>query len=103
MAPGVHAVATPGHTPGHTSFLVASGGQQLFIQGDVTGIQPTVRKSWLASNVRQRSHKAEATRRAFYERVIAEKAMIAGYHFGFLNVGTLTKYGNGYAFEPVKR
>ena len=29
--------------------------------------------------------------------------MIAGYHFGFLNVGTLAKDGNGYAFEPVKR
>jgi hypothetical protein len=44
----------------------------------------------------------EATRRAFYDRVIAEKGMIAGYHFGFPNVGTLTKDGNGYAFAVVK-
>ena len=34
--------------------------------------------------------------------VIAEKGMIAGYHFGFPNVGTLTKDGNGYAFAAVK-
>src|SRR6185295_17104091 len=38
VAPGVKAIATPGHTVGHMSFLVASGGQQLFIQSDVTGI-----------------------------------------------------------------
>ena len=38
VAPGVKAIATPGHTVGHMSFLVASGGQQLFIQGDVTGM-----------------------------------------------------------------
>jgi hypothetical protein len=28
--------------------------------------------------------------------------MIAGYHFGFPNVGTLAKDGNGYAFAAVK-
>ena len=46
--------------------------------------------------------KAEATRRAFFDRVIAEKGTIAGYHFGFPNVGTISKDGSGYAFEPVK-
>ena len=45
---------------------------------------------------------AEATRRALFDRVIADKAMIAGYHFGFPNVGTLSKDGNGYAFAAVK-
>lgn len=102
VAPGVRAVATPGHTPGHTSFLVASGGQQLFIQGDVTGIQPFVKNPGWHLTFDGDPIKAEATRRAFYDRVIADKAMIAGYHFGFLNVGTLAKDGNGYAFEPAK-
>ena len=32
--------------------------------------------------------KAKATSRAFFDQVIAEKGMIAGYHFGFPNVGT---------------
>jgi glyoxylase-like metal-dependent hydrolase (beta-lactamase superfamily II) len=103
VAPGVRAIATPGHTVGHMSFLVASGGQQLFIQGDVTGIhQLFVRNPGLHSMFDADGPKAEATRRAFYDRVIAEKAMIAGYHFGFPNVGTLSKDGNGYAFAPVQ-
>jgi glyoxylase-like metal-dependent hydrolase (beta-lactamase superfamily II) len=103
LAPGVRAIATPGHTVGHMSFLVASGGQQLFIQSDVTGIhQLFVRNPGWFSMFDADGPKAEATRRAFFDRVIAEKGMIAGYHFGFPNVGTLSKDGNGYAFAPVK-
>jgi len=97
------AIATPGHTVGHMSYLVASGGQQLFIQSDVTGIhQLFVRNPGWFSMFDADGPKAEATRRAFFDRVIAEKGMIAGYHFGFPNVGTLSKDGNGYAFAAVK-
>jgi glyoxylase-like metal-dependent hydrolase (beta-lactamase superfamily II) len=103
IAPGVRAVATPGHTLGHMSFLVASGGQQLFIQSDVTSIpQLFVRNPGWFSIFDSDATMAEATRRKFFDRVIAEKGMIAGYHFGFPNVGTLSKDGNGYAFAPVK-
>ena len=35
-------------------------------------------------------------------RVNAEKDMIAGYHFGFPNAGTLSKDSNGYAFAAMK-
>lgn len=103
IAPGVKAIFTPGHTPGHMSFHVASGGQQLFIQSDVTGIHQlfVTNPGWF-SMFDSDAPKAEATRRAFFDRVIAEKGMIAGYHFGFPNVGTLAKDGNGYAFSAVK-
>ena len=30
----------------------------------------------------------------------ADQAAIAGYHFGFPNVGRMRKAGDGYAFEP---
>ena len=51
---------------------------------------------------RDPAHGDPATARAFFDRVIAEKGMIAGYHFGFPNVGTISKDGSGYAFEAVK-
>src|SRR5215510_9104526 len=35
VAPGVTAVGTPGHSIGHTSFVVSSSGKQVFVQGDV--------------------------------------------------------------------
>jgi glyoxylase-like metal-dependent hydrolase (beta-lactamase superfamily II) len=103
LVPGVRAIATPGHTIGHTSFLVSSGGQQLFVQGDVTGFAPLyLRNPGIHSGFDTDGPLAETTRRKFYDRVIAEKAMLAAYHFGFPNVGTLSKDGNGYAFAPVK-
>ena len=35
LAPGVRALHTPGHTPGHMSILVSSHGEEALIQGDV--------------------------------------------------------------------
>ena len=36
VAPGITSIATPGHTPGHTSFVLASGSDKLLVQADVT-------------------------------------------------------------------
>jgi glyoxylase-like metal-dependent hydrolase (beta-lactamase superfamily II) len=36
VAPGITSIATPGHTPGHTSFAVASGNSKILVQSDVT-------------------------------------------------------------------
>ncbi len=35
IAPGITAIGTPGHTPGHTSFVIASGRDKLLVQADV--------------------------------------------------------------------
>ncbi len=35
---GLTPVATNGHTPGHTSFRLASGDKSLFVQADVTNL-----------------------------------------------------------------
>jgi len=36
IAPGITSVASPGHTPGHTSYIVASGPEKLLVQVDIT-------------------------------------------------------------------
>src|SRR5205085_4326327 len=36
IAPGVSTLATPGHTPGHTSLMMSSGGKGAVVQGDIT-------------------------------------------------------------------
>lgn len=35
LLPGINAVPAPGHTPGHTCYLINSGGQRLLIWGDI--------------------------------------------------------------------
>ena len=56
VAPGITSIATPGHTPGHTSFTVASGSARMIVQGDVCNI-PSVfmRKRRPAGGARQRA------------------------------------------------
>ena len=38
VVPGLLAVETAGHTPGHTSYVLSSGSGKVFIQSDVTNI-----------------------------------------------------------------
>jgi glyoxylase-like metal-dependent hydrolase (beta-lactamase superfamily II) len=103
VLPGIKSIATYGHTPGHTSFVVGSGKDQLLVQGDVSGVPYLfVKNPGWHSMFDLDAAAAEASRRALYERAIADKAMIAGYHWGFPNAGTLAKDGNGYAFTAIK-
>ena len=103
VVPGIKSIATPGHTPGHTSFLIGSGKDQLIVQGDVAGTPNLFVKNpgWHLM-FDMDPVMAEGTRRKLYDQAIADKAMIAGYHWGFPNAGTLAKDGNGYAFTVKK-
>jgi glyoxylase-like metal-dependent hydrolase (beta-lactamase superfamily II) len=99
---GVKAVSSYGHTPGHTSFLVSSGRKQLMVLGDVTNIPALFAKNpgWHAA-FDQDAALAEANRRKMFDRVIADKMMVTGYHFGMPGAGTMAKDGAGYVFKPV--
>lgn len=99
---GISAIPTPGHTPGHTSYLVASGSQQLIVLGDVTNIPALFAKNpgWHVA-FDGNAALAEQNRRKIFDRAIADKAIVSGYHYGLPGAGTIQKDGNGYAFVPV--
>jgi glyoxylase-like metal-dependent hydrolase (beta-lactamase superfamily II) len=102
VVPGVRAVATPGHTPGHTSYLIGSGGSQLLVLGDVTNIPAlNLRNPGWHIMFDQDAALAEATRRKTMDRIIADKITATGYHWGMPGAGTIAKDGNGYVLSPV--
>ena len=96
VAPGIRAIPAHGHTQGHTAHLISSGGAQLIATADATNIQALFVKhpDWQAAFDHVPDLAVE-TRRKLFDRAIAEKAMVAGYHWGLPNVGTLAKDGNG--------
>lgn len=100
--PGVRAVASYGHTPGHTSYLVSSGASQLMVLGDVTNIPPInmANPGWHLV-VDQDAQVAEATRRRMFDRAIADKLVCTCSHWGMPGAGAVAKDGNGYALVPV--
>jgi glyoxylase-like metal-dependent hydrolase (beta-lactamase superfamily II) len=99
---GVKAINTNGHTPGHTSYLVGSGANQLIISGDITNIPALFVKNpeWQAA-FDQDAALAVKSRRAIFDQAIADKAVVTGYHWGLPGAGTIQKDGNGYALVPV--
>ena len=92
VVPGVKPINTNGHTPGHTSFVVASGNRQLIVLGDVSNVPALFVKNpgWHAV-FDSDGPLAETNRRKIFDRAIADKATVTGYQ----------KDGKGYAFVPV--
>ncbi|HRF08432.1 MAG TPA: MBL fold metallo-hydrolase [Xanthobacteraceae bacterium] len=97
VVPGLTSVATLGHTPGHTSFVLASGNDKLFIQSDVTNVPYLFvnNPGWHAM-FDQDAKQAEETRRKTFDMVSAEKMRVQGFHFPFPSLGRIEKAGDGY-------
>lgn len=102
LAPGLTAVGTPGHTPGHTSFTLASGSDALFIQSDITNLPALfVRNPGWHAVFDMDPVMAQEVRRKTYERLAAERTQVAGYHFPFPGAAHLEKEGEGFRYIPV--
>lgn len=101
VVPGVRTQSTPGHTVGHTSYRVSSGGSELIVAGDVS-ITPALFVANPGWHIAFDADPvlAEQTRRRLFDQVSADASIIAGYHFGFPNAGHVHVDGQGYAFEP---
>jgi len=101
VAPGIRSLPAFGHTPGHTAFHVSSGDKQLIVMGDIANLPAlfVVHPTWQAV-FDSDPELATKNRIALFDRAIADGAVIAGYHFGFPNAGTISKDGSGYVFAP---
>jgi glyoxylase-like metal-dependent hydrolase (beta-lactamase superfamily II) len=99
--PGVTALPEPGHTPGHTGWLIASGGDSLLIWGDIVhlpGIQFAHPEAGMVFDVD--GAQAIATRRRILDMAAADRLRVAGMHLDFPSFGHVLRAGEGYAFVP---
>jgi glyoxylase-like metal-dependent hydrolase (beta-lactamase superfamily II) len=102
VIPGVTAVGTPGHTPGHTSHVVASGASKVYVQADVTHAPFLFARhpGWHAFYDHE-PVQAEATRRRVYDMLAAERMTVQGFHYPFPSVAHVEKTATGYREIPV--
>lgn len=97
VAAGVTAVATPGHSLGHTSYMLASGRDRLFIQSDVTNHPALfVRNPGWHARFDQDPEMAEATRRKVYDMLASERVPVQGFHFPPPYRALVERAGDGY-------
>lgn len=102
ILPGVSAVAAPGHTPGHTLFMLSSGSDQLLVWGDivhVAAIQFPRPDATVAFDTDQAQ--AAQSRAKVFDQVATDRTLVAGMHLGFPGIGHVARASEGYAFVPV--
>jgi glyoxylase-like metal-dependent hydrolase (beta-lactamase superfamily II) len=98
---GITTIATPGHTPGHTSVQIASGSDHLLCTADVIGNRAVgvQRPDWRGGFDLDLEQGAK-TRRAFLERCASEKALISSYHLPFPGLGHVARAGTSFSWVP---
>ena len=99
--PGVTAVPSLGHTPGHTAYLIASGNDQLMIWGDtvhVPEVQTAFPEAGMAFDTDLAA--AAAARKRMFDRVSTDGILIAGMHLHFPAFSRLARRGDAYALYP---
>jgi glyoxylase-like metal-dependent hydrolase (beta-lactamase superfamily II) len=102
VVPGVTAVGTPGHSIGHTSYLVSSGNDKVFVQSDVTNHPALfVRHPGWHAWFDQDPVQAEATRRRIYDMLVAEKMPVQAFHYPFPGRARVEKDGAAYREVPL--
>lgn len=99
VLPGVAAVLTPGHTPGHMSFEVSRGGAGAMIIGDAVGNDHVAmaRPAW-HTGADQDPETGAATRLRLLERLASEGMAAVGFHMGGGGIGRVEASGEGYRF-----
>ncbi len=99
VAKGVKAMEAPGHTPGHTAYLVEDGKEKLLIVGDLIHFQ-NIQLPYPDTAVTYDSDPAMAVkaRKIWFDYASKPGHVVAGMHLAFPGVGVLGKQGNGYTF-----
>ena len=77
----VTTLPTPGHTPGHMSLLVSSGGEQAVILGDAIHIPAQVTEPDWSPRPDVDPIRSAETRRSLVDRAEQDGAVLAGGHF----------------------
>ncbi len=102
LFPGLQCIPTPGHTPGHTIYVLESDGSKLVFWGDlihVGGVQfadPAIPDGFDVDK-----EKGIAQRERLYREAAAQGYLIAADHLSYPGLGRLRAGSNGYEWMPV--
>ena len=99
---GIQAHPLPGHTPGHTGFLVSSGDAALLIWGDVLHVPDVqIRRPEVGMVFDTHPDDAIQSRRRVLDMAAQDRLMVAGMHMHFPAFSHVAKGDGSYALVPV--
>ena len=100
VIPGVQAMHTPGHTVGHTCFVINSGGKSLFLTGDLMHHVILIEKPQMEVAFDTDPKQGVQTRIKVMDMLAAQRMLTLVYHLPWPGVGHFAKQGDGFRFAP---
>jgi glyoxylase-like metal-dependent hydrolase (beta-lactamase superfamily II) len=99
--PGVQAIAAPGHTVGHTIFMVTSNGKSFAYLADLTH-HPILllEKPRMQFSYDTDPAQAAATRVKLLDMIAANKVPVMAYHYAWPGLGHIAKTAEGFHYYP---
>jgi glyoxylase-like metal-dependent hydrolase (beta-lactamase superfamily II) len=101
VAPGITIVPLPGHTPGHSGYMVERNGKKLFLWGDIVHF-PTFQSARPDASLLfdVDLYLARETRKQTFERVIADGLEVGGGHLLAPGFARVERAGAAYRIIP---
>lgn len=101
ILPGIQAISSPGHTAGHTSYMITSAGKSLCFTGDIAHHTILLRKPKMAVIFDTDGEMAAATRVRMCDMLASQKVPALIFHLPWPGIGNIARDGDGYKFLPV--
>jgi glyoxylase-like metal-dependent hydrolase (beta-lactamase superfamily II) len=103
IIPGITAVATPGHTPGHVAILIKSGDASMMHTADVVHIHTiNLRHPDWKPIFDADPEQAAMTRQNTLAKIASDRTLMFAYHFPFPGVGHIVpRTEGGFEWKPV--
>jgi glyoxylase-like metal-dependent hydrolase (beta-lactamase superfamily II) len=101
LSPSVTTVATPGHTPGHLSVAVTSGGEHGFILGDVVISAVDAQEPGWVNRFDWDQDLAVRTRNAVVDRLERERSLVGASHLPKPGLGRFVRRDGRRTWEGI--
>lgn len=102
IAPGIRAIAIPGHTIGHTAYAISEGSRTIINTGDLSHHHVLLlqRPNWKFA-FDSDPDQAARTRVRMLDMIATDRHQVLSYHFPWPGRGNVVKAGDGYAWVPA--
>ncbi len=100
VLPGVQAMHMPGHTVGHTCFVINSGGKSLFLTGDLMHHVILIENPRMQVAFDTDPKQGVETRIKAMDMLASQRMATLVYHLPWPGLGHFAKRGDGFHFEP---
>ncbi|MGF6769975.1 glyoxylase-like metal-dependent hydrolase (beta-lactamase superfamily II) [Paraburkholderia sp. GAS199] len=102
IVPGIRPIALPGHTPGHTGYLVTSDSKVMLAWGDIIHVASIqLQNPKVSIEYDSDASAAKRSRQTALELAAKKGYLVAAAHISFPGLGHIRKNGNTYDWIPV--